>query len=173
VSIWRDDRGFSLTDLLTGFAALGFVLAGVVSIQQASFSAFLLGTSKIATQQNARVALERLAREIRESTVAPTTALATAITVTHPDLNNTVTYSLVGTNLMRGEGTNPAEVFIAGVHTLAFSYFKGDGAPAPTAAEVRRVDITIQTRPEDQNVKAGAAHDTRAVVSTTVRLRNL
>ena len=179
--ICRNERGFSLADLLAGFAALAFVLSGVVTIQQASFSAFLIGTNKMANQQNGRVALERLAREIRESTVALTVAQPTSVAITHPDLKDTVTYSLVGTDLMRTEGAKAAEVFIAGVQPLVggdgvprlFAYFKGDGTPAVNAAEVRRVDITIQTRPEDQNVKAGAAHDTRAVVSTTVRLRNL
>jgi hypothetical protein len=173
VSICRNERGFSLADLLAGFAALAFVLSGVVTIQQASFSAFLIGTTKIATQQNARVALDRLAREIRESTVALTVAQPTSVAMTHPDVKDTVTYSLVGTDLMRTEGAKAAEVFIAGVQALAFAYFKGDDTSTANAPDVRRVDITIRTRPEDSNVKTGAVHDTRAVISTTVRLRNL
>jgi prepilin-type N-terminal cleavage/methylation domain-containing protein len=176
MKVWRDERGFTLAELLTALAVLALVLAAVVTVQRATFSAFLIGSNKSAMQQSARVALERMARELRESTGALTTATATTIAFTHQDLaapNNSVTYTVVGTNLMRTEGGNPAQVFIGGVQSLTFSYFKGDGAAAVTAAEARRIDITIRTRPEDPSVRPGSAEDSRAEVSTTVRLRNV
>ena len=176
MSIWGDERGFTLAELLTACAVLALVLAAVLMVQRASFSAFLIGTNKSAMQQNARVALERMAREIRESTGALTTATPTTIAFRHQDLpapNNTVTYSLVGTNLMRTEGANAAQVFIAGVQALTFTYFEGDGDPGATAPNARRIDITIRARPEDPSVRAGSAEDSRADVSTTVRLRNV
>jgi prepilin-type N-terminal cleavage/methylation domain-containing protein len=167
MSIWRDERGFTLAELLTAFAILGLVLAAVVTIQQASINAIVLGTTKAAMQQNARAALERMAREVRETTAALTVATAGTITFTHPD-DGVVTYTLSGTNLRRNGTT-----YIRGVQTLTYSYFDGANVATAVAANVRRVDITIRTRAEDANVQAGSAADTNAVVTTTVRLRNL
>ena len=167
MSIWRDERGFTLAELLTAFAILGLVLAAVITVQQASINAFTLGTNKAAMTQSARAALERMAREVRETTVALTTATASTITMTHPD-DGAVTYTLAGTNLTRN-----GVVFIAGVQALTFSYFDGSNTATAVAANVRRVDITVRTRAEDANVGAGSAADTNTVVTTTVRLRNL
>jgi Tfp pilus assembly protein PilW len=183
--IWRDVRGFTLAELLTAFAVLALVLAGVLMVQRASFTTFLIGTKTSGMQQNARVALERMARELRESTGALTAAGASSMTLTvptdagHPNFPNpvAVTYRLNGTNLERNEAGAAVAVFIAGVQTLTFTYFDGGNtalaAPVAAPVDVRRVDIRIRTRAEDPNVKAGAAEDTGAVVSTTVRLRNV
>jgi type II secretory pathway pseudopilin PulG len=181
--IWRDVRGFSLSELLTAFAVIAFVLAAVMTVQEASFRAFLIGSNKSAMQQNARVALERMGREVRESTGALTAATATTITFAHPD-DGVVTYTLMNNTLERNVdpdgplGPQPlaTAVFIAGVQELDFMYFDGAGTalPPPVAAvNVRRIDIRIRTRAEDPNVRAGAAEDSRTVVSTTVRLRNV
>lgn len=168
MSIWRDEQGFTLAELLTGFAVLGLVLAAVVMVQQSSLNAILLGTNKIEMQQNARAALERMAREVRETTVALTVATASTITFTHPD-DGVVTYTLAGTDLTRN-----GAIFISGVQSLVFTYFNGNNnAPAAPPGDIRRVDIMIRTRAEDPNVRAGSPFDSNAVVTTTVRLRNL
>jgi prepilin-type N-terminal cleavage/methylation domain-containing protein len=67
----RDQRGFTLMELVAATAILGLVMAGLLGVLTASRDAYARGTSTITAQQNARVALERMAKEIREAGYHP------------------------------------------------------------------------------------------------------
>jgi len=177
MACWRDERGFTLTELLTVLAVLALVLAAVVTIQQDALQAYITGSNKTEVQQNARVALERMAREIRETQSGLTTATATSLTFVDPNTGLAVTYALNGNTLTRT--TNGAtDIVIGGVQALTFAYYAIDsnivplGVPVGAPGTVFRVDITIQTGSEG-TVVAGGIADTRAELTTSVRLRNL
>jgi prepilin-type N-terminal cleavage/methylation domain-containing protein len=181
-TIWRCPRGFTLAELLVALAILGLVLAGVVGIQQGALQAYVAGSNRVETQQNARVAVERMSRELREAT-AITVANATTITFTPPDPPApavppapNVTFTLNGTNLQRTVAGGAAEVLIGGVQILTFGYRDAAEAqlavPVGTPSNIRRIDITVQTRTE-QNLQVGGVADTRMHVASSVRMRNL
>jgi len=171
---WRDQRGFTLAQLLTAFAILGLVLAGVTTIQQSVIQAYLVGSNKTEVQQSARVAVERMAREIRQTSGALTSANTTSLTFVDQD-TGTTTYSLDGTILTRTAG-GASQPMVAGIQALAFGYRDVNGialgVPVGTPANVFRIDITITTRSED-TVVANGISDTRAEITTSVTLRNL
>ena len=176
MSCWRDERGFTLAELLAAAAVLGLVLAAVTMIQWSSLQAYVTGSNKMEVQQNARVALERMAREIRQSSSALTAATATSLTFVDQATGDTTYFLDVMTLKRRANGVD--EPMIGNVKTLAFAYWDGNsppnaiGVPVGTPANVRRVDITVQTGSED-TVVAGGIADTRAELTTSVRLRNL
>ena len=177
MACWREERGFTLTELLTVLAVLALVLAAVVTIQQGALQAYVTGSNKTEVQQNARVAMERMARDIRETQSGLTTATATSLTFVDPNTGLAVIYALAGNTLTRT--TNGiADTVIGSVQALTFAYYPKDsnvalGVPVGTpATTVFRVDITIQTGSED-TVVAGGIGDTRAGLTTSVRLRNL
>jgi len=177
--VWRDERGFTLIELLVALAVLAFVLAAVTTIHQGVLQAYVAGSNKAEVQQNARVALELMARELRQTPTPLTAASATSLTLVDQDTGNPVIYALTGdapnAALVRTSG-GVDEVVVGRVQALVFAYRDVNnnvlGAPVGTPALVGRVDITIQTASEDAPVTNGTA-DRRAELTTSVRLRNL
>ena len=176
---WRNERGFTLAELLVGFAVLALALAAVTTIHRGVLQAYVTGSNKTEVQQNARVALERIARELRQTPGALTSATATSLTLLDQDTGAAVTYGLAGdapnTTLTRTTG-GIADVVIGRVQALTFGYRDVNNnvlaVPVGTPANVFRVDITIRTASED-SVVAGGIADTMAQITTSVRLRNL
>ena len=174
----RDSRGFTLSELLVVLAMVGMVVATVVGVLQRSLQVYQAGAARVEAQQGARVALERLARELQGAGFNPTGAVfsplvnptSTGFTIQN-DLNGdgviagtreTVTYSLTGRTLRRNAGGG-AQPVIEGVESLTLTYLDDAGRPAPTVDAIRTVVIALTT---------GAAGLGRVSVTTQVRLRN-
>jgi type II secretory pathway pseudopilin PulG len=164
--IWRDETGFTLADLLVGMALMGLVLAAIVSIQESALRVYVMGSNTLEAQQNARIALERLSREIRETPTGVTVMAAISVTFTD-QAGALVTWSRNGSELQRN-----GAVVIGGIQDLTFTYRDLANAVTATPANVRRVDVTIQTRTEE-NVPAGSMADARSLITSSIRLRNL
>ena len=177
---WRGVRGFALSELLVALAIVGMVLAALGSLLQRGQQAYLAGAGQVEAQQSARVAMERLARELRGAGVDPTGAgfpplvnlRPTGFTIQN-DLNGDgvirgnreiVTYSLTGSTLRRNAGGG-AQPLINGVESLAFTYLDGNGRPTNEPREIRAVVIALTTRP-DGGGPGGVS------MATQVRLRN-
>ena len=67
----RDQRGFSMTELLVVCALLGIVMAAVLSLLMVGQQSASTTSNKIDAQANARVGIERMIEEIREAGYLP------------------------------------------------------------------------------------------------------
>jgi prepilin-type N-terminal cleavage/methylation domain-containing protein len=179
----RDQRGFTLAELLVVMALTGLVLAGVFSIQQQGTNSYLMGAGRVETQQNARVALDLMTRELRSA--KSVTALGSATDITFVTVmviggiptDVTVRYELVGNTLNRTEA-GVGGVLIGGVQSLTFTYYAtgfnpvtNTGPTTTVPADLKAVRIQIITRPE-RPAGTGSPGDQRATVESTVMLRN-
>jgi prepilin-type N-terminal cleavage/methylation domain-containing protein len=194
-----NDRGFTLAELLVATAVIGVVMAGVFVVQRGGQHAYLFGANRVETQQNARVVLDLMTRELRSATAVSAineSSSSPDITFVWRDEANvahTIRYWLSGTTLNRaldGAGTP----LIGGVHSLAMAYCKeqegGTATTAPCAppspdgaykyvpagvaeaARVRVIKISLSTRTEDGS-STGSPGDARSLMESTVTLRSM
>lgn len=174
-----DSRGFAFVELLVALALVGIVLVTLTGLLQHGEQAYLAGTARLEAQQSARVAVERLGRELRGAGLDPrgtgfpplVNPTSTGFTIQN-DLNGdgviagnreTITYSLRGRTLRRNAGGG-AQPVVEGVGALAFTYLDAAGNPATTPREIRSVVITITTGSGD----GGGG----ATMTSQIRLRN-
>lgn len=173
----------NLADLLVSLACLGLVLAGTFALLQQGQQTYAYGAARIEAQQTARIALQRMATEIRQAGFGASGAPFAALSVVEPtrvvlhrDVNGdgviagtgeTITWLLRGRVLRRDAGGG-AQPIINGVRQLELTYFDAALRPTTVAADVRAVGIALTTEPDH----APAARVVAARVATLVRLRN-
>jgi Tfp pilus assembly protein PilW len=175
----------TLAELLVSLAVAGVLMAATVSLLDEGQRLYAHGAARVEAQQSARMALERMAREIREAGLAPldpgfpaiSVALPTQI-VLHFDVNGdgviagtkeTVTWSLAGRVLRRNAGAG-AQPIVNGVRDLVLEYRDAARRPTTSPAEVRSVTITLTTEPD--HAPADSSRSAQARYTTEVRLRN-
>jgi prepilin-type N-terminal cleavage/methylation domain-containing protein len=190
-AVLKDQRGFTLTELLVVATVLGMILAGVLVIQMQGQQAYLVGSHRVEVQQNNRAALELMVRELRSAESVTTLGSATDLTFrscqdpypaaapTTPCLPAdviTVRYQLSGTTLNRTvNGTTTP--LIGGVQTLAMTYYTYIPATnttpvTTTPANVKLVRLQLVTGTEDQ-AGPGSPANQHATMESLVRLRNI
>ena len=181
VRVARSQRGFTLAELLVVIAILGLMLAGLVTVQMSGQTTYLIGAHRVEAQQNARVALELMVRELRSA--LSVTAIPGATDMTFVDENNSVIqYQLVGTTLNRtatgcATCTGVATPVIGGVQTFTLTYYRYDVptntiAPTTQANHVQLVRVQLVTGTEETVASYSAANQ-QATIESLVRLRNI
>lgn len=185
-AVLRDQRGFTLTELLVVAAVLGLILAAVVLVQQRGQEAYIFGSHRVEVQQNNRTALELMVRELRSAQSITTIASATDLTfqTTQDGIVETIRYQLSGATLNRTvNGTTTP--LIGGVNSLAMTYCsawdpsktsaQNIALPACTATppgSVKVILLQLETRTEDQ-VGSVSPGNQRSTMESLVRLRNI
>lgn len=172
----------SLADLLTALAIMGLMLAGTFTLLHHGQRTYAEGAARIEAQQNARIALDRLAREIRQAGRGDGPAGVPAISVAEPtrivlhadldgdgvvaDRRETITWR-VAAGVLRRDAGGGAQPIVEGVRDLTLAYRDERGAPTTDPAAVRSVRISLTTGAD------GAPGALLAItVTTEVRLRN-
>jgi type II secretory pathway component PulJ len=182
-SVADDAARVTLAGLLTSMAVLGLLMGGMFGTLEQGQRAYALGAARVEGQQNARIAVARLAREIRTAGAGVSAFDAISVAephrvVLHRDVDGngviagaaeTTTWRLSGATLRRDAGGG-AQPVVDGVEQFVLTYFDASGAPTSSPGDVRAIAIVLTTRP--QHAVSREAGDATFTVSTHVRLRN-
>ncbi len=169
-------RGFAAAELLVVTAIVGMVMAGIFTLQQQGQQAFLLGSNRVEAQQNARIALDLITRDLR--TALSVTSIPNGQDITFVDENgNSIRYSLSGTTLNRTDPVNGMIALTGGVQSLTFTYYSAydgstnTGTTTGVAGSVRVIKVQIQTQTEDAALAAFGKQ--RVSMECMILLRNV
>jgi prepilin-type N-terminal cleavage/methylation domain-containing protein len=177
----RNEHGYTLAELMVAMAVMALLLAGIFLTLREGQSAYQYGAGRAEVQQNGRVALDRMLRELRTASTI-TTATATDLKFTYLDETGTlitVEYTLSGTPsagspvlLQRNQtgAANQPDIVIGGVSNLTMTYYDINNVVTATAANVRSVDVQLTTVPE--NTALASPNIRTALVEGRVRVRN-
>ncbi len=136
-----DRRGFTLIELILGVVLLGIVSLALTSAFVPTMQTSVSVDTRKDALQNARLAMERMLREIREVRSITAGFTATNLTFTGP-ANIPVTYSWSG--VVQDPLRRDADDLACCVQSFALTYLKKDGSAATAPAEVWRIQADLQ-----------------------------
>ena len=183
-----NQRGFTLAEVLVATAVIGLVMAGVFLVQRGGQQAYLLGSGRVEAQQNARVALDLISRELRPARSITSVSGNTGITFVDQSGATTIRYcwSSSATSCSDGGQRNflnrvvdgTTTPVIGGVQTFTLTSYSvydvssGTYTTTTNAAQIRVIKISLVTETEG-SAAAGSPGDQHATLESTVQLRNL
>ena len=140
-------HGFTLVEVVASIVLFGIVAAMTARILGQGFQSFIIGRNIAETDWQARVALERMTRELRAIRAPADIVMTSASDVTVTDVDgNFVSYCMgtVGTCPgAAGDLTRNTQALATGVSGLAFSYLTRTGAATAIPAQVYYVVIAF------------------------------
>jgi type IV pilus assembly protein PilW len=162
-------QGFTLIELLVAMVIASIVMAAIYAAYYSQQKSYVAQVQVAAMQQNLRVAMLYMEREIRMAGCDPTGFANAGITTADPnsisfttditgdaagsdpdgdtgDPDEAIIYSLAGTDLLRNGNLIAEEI-----DALDFVYLDRDAGVAASISQVRSVQITIVARTGKEN----------------------
>jgi prepilin-type N-terminal cleavage/methylation domain-containing protein len=163
----KNQKGFSLIEMMVVVVILGLIVLALVTFFTGGAKSWVAGQSQLKAQREARQAIDRMVREIREGKNIINDLVdisdADTIVVFIPDLGSKpahkATYDLSSTTIQRN--SNP---LIDNVQSLVFTYFDNSGnLVAPENASKVHIDLKVDVDKDD---------NPDITLNTDVNLRN-
>ena len=160
-NIFRNKKGFSLIEMMVVVVILGLVVLALVTFFTGGTISWMAGQSQLKAQREARQAIDRMVREIREAKNI-TTGLDNSITVDIPSLGGNAAYSV---NYFLHENTikRASNPIIDNVKILFFTYAYPTGST--NILDVSKVHILLE-------VDVDKDSNPDITLNTDVNLRN-
>jgi len=169
----KNQKGFSLIEMMVVVVILGLIVLGLVTFFTGGAKSWVAGQSQLTAQRNARQAMDRMVREIREGkNTTSGSEISITVSVPHFDVNgnidsyNNVTYDLYDSTTIR-RNTIP---LIGNVLKLSgediFEYYDSSGIEInPPDSTVSKVHINLKVDVDKDN-------NPDVTLNTDVNLRN-
>ena len=155
-------KGFSLIEMMVSLGILSLIIIGLVTFFSGGTRSWVTGQYQLEAQRNARFAIDRMAREIREgkevksgSNVAVTVSIPEfkTDTGTIPSYELTYSFSDINNTIVRRKNLTTPNLLIDNVQSLTFTYFDsgGNSVPSENASKMHillEVDVDNDESPD-------------------------
>jgi type IV pilus assembly protein PilW len=197
--IWKNQKGFTLTEVLVAMGLSLIVLGAVYGVYRVQAHTVRAQEFKMEAQEDARASLDMMVREIRNLGFFSSGATCTAVPILQAnattfqfvyDVDNNctftgtmaavgadenVTYTLIGGNITRAVNGGTAQPLTAGniTNAVLFTYFDANGADLgvnPPLANIKRVSITVSVQSRSTDAQFGGGQ--LITMTSNVDLRN-
>jgi len=145
------NNGFTLVELVITIIVLGIVSFGGAILLSKGFDAFFSGRNVVDADWQARIAMEKMSRELRNirspSDIISGSSTSGLSSISFVDNNgNTVNYYVSGSNIMRTSSVDATPRVLSDGAGLTLSYYDSTGTiTTATTTNVRYIVITIST----------------------------
>ena len=172
----KNKRGFSLIEMMVVVIILGLIVLGLVIFFTGGTKSWVAGQSQLKAQREARQAMDRMVREIREGNNI-ITGSDISITVNIPNFDdkgiitsyNSVPYSLSGGITIKRDSVPLIDNVLKEDDVAIFRYFESSGTevipPFPTDNAVSKIHINLK-------VDVDKDGNPDVTLNTDVNLRN-
>ena len=156
INIFRNKKGFNLIEMMVALGVLSLIIIGLVTFFSGGTRAWVTGQYQLEAQRNARYAMDRMVREIRESKNI-TNGSDTSITVGIPNFNDIgeiLDYNYVVYELDEDETTIQRDSVplidnvLKKVNEAIFRYYDSSGnevvPPVQTDNEISKIHINLK-----------------------------
>ena len=170
----KNQKGFSLIEMMVVVVILGLIVLGLVTFFTGGAKSWVAGQSQLEAQRNARQAMDRMVREIREGKNVISGSNTSKIKVDYLDsfAKDPVTYQLNGTILEREVNSNSNPV-INNVQNLSFKYLDSSGAEViPPLTPENKKALEISKAHINLEVDVDNDGNPDITLNTDVNLRN-
>ena len=152
----KNQKGFSLIEMMVVVVILGLIVLGLVTFFTGGTKSWVAGQSQLAAQRNARQAIDRMVREIRESKNVTNGSDNISITVNIPNFDdkgiitsfNSVTYGLSGSTTIKRDSVPLIDnVLISGEDIFEYydsSGVKYDSPDSTTLPKISKIHINLK-----------------------------
>jgi len=173
-NIFENKKGFNLIEMMVSMAILGLIILGLVTFFTGGTKAWIAGQSQLKAQREARQAIDRMVREIREGKNVKTASDDDTIVIFVPALGSEdaydVTYHLSGnTTIVRIKNTS-SNPLIDNVIKISgesiFKYYDSSGI------EINPPDSTLSKVHINLKVDVDNDKNPDITLNTDINLRN-
>jgi prepilin-type N-terminal cleavage/methylation domain-containing protein len=168
----KNQKGFSLIEMMVVVVILALIVLGLVTFFTGGVKSWVAGQSQIKAQREARQAIDRMVREIREGENVKTGSDDDTIVVSIPalgsELTYDVTYSLSDNTIKRGTTPLIDNVLISGEDIFEYydsSGIKYDSPDSTTLPTISKIHINLKVDVDDDG-------NPDITLNTDVNLRN-
>ena len=165
----KNQRGFSLIEMMVVVVILGLITLGLVTFFTGGAKSWVAGQSQLEAQRNARQAMDRMVREIRESDSINNSSIITNISFNTPFEVDAISYSLSvsGNSIIRQKNGN-STTLIDDVLKFEVTYWNSsevEKTPSSESDEISKVCIILE-------VDVDGDENADITLGTDVNLRN-